>query len=292
MNNYFLLVLSHNVTILKASRMISPNTKATILSVLFFTIGVTNIFADDLYSTMHGLTGAIMTPSPFSRRLEEGTGVYSVNFFEQRDPSTLIQERGAHHWLSFNAGVMRNVEFASGQEFFTGSANRRRRYFWNLKYSFPNDSLPAAISAIIPGSSHDYTSIIATFGWKAFYAGLGTNVSGTELTEPRVLGELPFGVAQFGGYRMVRRKATSGMQQNVLEVVGRPDEIYPVIGGQVNLGNNIQWLYDYNGDIFSSGFRLSFDTSTFQIVWNSSGDYDKLFLRNQDNITASAQYRF
>ena len=45
------------------------------------------------------------------------------------------------------------------------------------------------------------------------------NVSGTELTEPRVLGELPFGVAQFGGYRMVRRKATSGMQQNVLEVV-------------------------------------------------------------------------
>lgn len=272
--------------------MIWLNMKYIFLALVVFSSCITNPFADDLYSTVHGLTGAIMTPSPFSRRLEEGAGVYSVNFFEQRDPSTLIQERGAHHWLSFNAGVFPNVEFASGQEFYTGSAERRRRYFWNLKYSFPNDSLPAAISLVIPGSTHDYTSILATFGWKAFYAGLGTNVSGTQLTEERVLGQLPFGVAQFGGYRMMRRNATTNFRQASLEVVGRPDEIYPVVGGQVNIGNNIQWLYDYNGDVFASGFRLTFDTSTFQIVWNSSGDYDRLFLRNQDNIIASAQYRF
>lgn len=272
--------------------MIWPYSRYVFISLTFFCILLNRGFTDDLYSTIHGLTGAIMTPSPFSRRIEEGSGVYSVNFFEQRDPSTLIQERGAHHWLSFNAGVMRNMEFASGQEFYTGSAERRRRYFWNFKYSFPNDSLPAAISVVIPGSTHDYTSILATFGWKAFYAGVGTNVSGTQLTESRVLGQLPFGVAQFGGYRMMRRNATDDLRQNSLEVVGRPDEIYPVVGGQVNIGNSIQWLYDYNGDVFASGFRLTFDTSTFQIVWNSSGDYDRLLVRNQDNIMASAQYRF
>lgn len=91
---------------------------------------------------------------------------------------------------------------------------------------------------------------------------------------------------------MVRRLANRNAQQSRLEVVGRPDEIYFIAGGTVDLSKNFQWLYDFNGDIFSTGVRLSFDTLSFQVNWVSSGDYDTLFLRDQDNFSVSAQYRW
>jgi len=247
---------------------------------------------DQQYSSQYGLSGAIFTPSPYVYALEEGSSVYSINFYQKQDPSTFIQDRAARHLSFFGAGVSRNLEISFGQELFTGAEKRRRSYIFGAKYSMPNDSLPMSLSVINPTRSEDWASIIMSAGWRQFYFGIGTNVGGRELKEVDVLAGRDVGNAQYGGYRMFRRLANQNVQQSRLEVVGRPDEIYFIAGGTVDLSKNFQWLYDYNGDLFSTGLRLSFDTLSFQVNWVSSGDYDTLFLRDQDNFTVSAQYRW
>ena len=246
----------------------------------------------DLYATPLGLSGAILSPSPYTRRINEGSLLYSANFFDQRDLVSRNFARGARHFASFSSGVDDQIEVALAQEFYTGSADQRSRFYWSFKYQIPNDSIPAAISAVVPASRTDYFSVTASIGWKPFYLGIGGNYGGRELQEDNLLANQEFGVAQFGGYRMRRTTSLSNGQPTRTEVKGFPDEFFAFAGGQVDLGNYVQWLYDYNGDVFSSGFRLNLDTSTFQITYVSSGDYDTLFGRRQDNIIASAQYRF
>jgi len=246
----------------------------------------------DLFATQLGLSGAIFSPSPYTRRLNEGALLYSGNFFDQMDQSTLMFDRGSRHFVSFSAGVQDQVEVALAQEFYTGSADQRSRFYWSIKYQIPSDSVPIGISAVFPGSRVDYFSLAASIGWKPFYLGVGGNYGGETLRENNLLAGREFGVAQFGGYRMRRVASNRNNQPNQLEVVGNPDEFFGFVGGQVSLGRHVQWLYDYDGDVFASGFRVSLDTSTFQIAYVSSGDYDTLFNRRQDNIIASAQYRF
>lgn len=246
----------------------------------------------DLYATPLGLSGAILSPSPYTRRINEGSLLYSANFFDQSDLVSRNFDRGARHLASFSSGVDDQIEVALAQEFYTGSAEQRSRFYWSFKYQIPNDSIPIGISAVVPASRTDYFSVTASIGWKPFYVGIGGNYGGRELEENNLLANQEFGVAQFGGYRMRRVTSLTNGQPTRTEVRGFPDEFFAFAGGQVNLGNYVQWLYDYNGDVFSSGFRLNLDTSTFQIAYVSSGDYDTLFGRRQDNIIASAQYRF
>jgi hypothetical protein len=264
-----------------------------ILGVLFINNPVSaGLYDLDLYATPLGLSGAIFSPSPYTRRLNEGSMLYSGNFFDQKDQSTLISDRASRHFVSFSAGIQDQIEVALSQEFFTGSADQRSRFYWSMKYQIPSDSIPIGISAIFPASRVDYFSVAASIGWKPFYFGVGGNYGGETLRETNLLAGREFGVAQFGGYRMRRIPSSQNSQPSQLEVIGSPDEFFGFVGGQVSLGRHVQWLYDYDGDVFASGFRVNMDTSTFQIAYLTAGDYDTLFNRKQDNIIASAQYRF
>jgi hypothetical protein len=249
-------------------------------------------FTNQVFSTQIGLSGAIFTPSPFTRPIEDASLYYSANFFQQKDSSTLAVDQGARHFTSLSGGVTDQIEVAVAQEFFTGAVERRDRLYWSLKYQIPSDSLPVAFSFILPSSRTDYFSMAASTGWRPFYMGIGGNYSGRPLNEAAILSGQPFGVASFGGYRMRRVLTNPEGQLNRQETVGNPDPFFAFIGGEVRLGNNVDWLYDYDGDVFASGLRLSLDTSTFQLAYITSGDYDKLFSRSQENIVASAQYRF
>lgn len=248
--------------------------------------------ADDLFATRYGLTGAILTPSPFTREVEQGSLAYSLNFYDTTDQSTNIRDRAANHDISFSAGVLENVEFGITQQYFSGAAKLRNRTLYSLKLALPSDSIPMAFSFYTPGTRRDYSSALATFGWKSFYIGGGTNFGGRKLEQLSFIDMDSFGTSIFGGYRLRRVTANRNLQPNLTDIEGRPDEIFGFAGGQVPLGKNVQFLFDYNGDIFSSGIRLSLDTSTLQLSYVSSGDYDDLFGRKQDNVLASAQYRF
>ncbi|PCJ18697.1 MAG: hypothetical protein COB02_09685 [Candidatus Cloacimonadota bacterium] len=251
-----------------------------------------NFCDDDLFATRLGLTGSILTPSPFTREVEEGSLSYTLNTYDIKDQSTKVFDRASNHDISFSAGVMENVEFAITQQYFTGGAKLRNRTLYSLKLAIPSDSIPMAFSFVAPGTRRDYSSALATFGWKSFYIGGGTNFGGRRLTQLSFIDLDSFGTAAFGGYRLQRVLANRNLQPNLVDVEGRPDEVFGFAGGQVNLGKNVQFLFDYNGDIFASGFRLSLDTSTLQLSYVSTGDYDDLFGRKQDNLLASAQYRF
>ena len=246
----------------------------------------------DIFSTNLGLSGAIFTPSPFTRPIEDASLYYSANFFQQKDSSTLAVDQGARHFTALAGGVTDQIEVAVAQEFFTGAIERRDRLYWSMKYQIPSDSLPVAFSFILPSSRTDYLSLAASTGWRPFYMGIGGNYSGDPLKEEDVLSGRPFGVASFGGYRMRRVNTNPEGQLNRLETVGNPDPFFAFVGGEVRLGKNVDWLYDYDGDVFASGLRVSLDTSTFQLAYITSGDYDKLFSRSQENFVASAQYRF
>jgi hypothetical protein len=217
---------------------------------------------------------------------------YNVNFYEELDTSTRVYDAGGQHYLSVSAGITQNIEAGAVHEFHTGSSTRRNRMYWTLKYQMPSDSFPAALSFVIPGSKKDYSTAMASFGWSAFYFGVGTNFGGRKLEELNLTTLNDFGTSLFGGYRLRSVLANRNVQANQTLVEGSADGVFGFAGGQVPLGQNINFVYDYNGDVFSGGFRLTLDTSTFHVGYVSEGDYDKLFGRRQNNVIAGMQYRF
>ncbi|MCJ8347542.1 hypothetical protein MJH12_18540, partial [bacterium] len=202
---------------------------------------------DDLFASRYGLTGSILTPSPYTREVEEGSLAYTLNFYDAKDRSTNVMDSAANHDISFSAGVMENVEFAITQQYFSGSAKLRNRTLYSLKLALPSDSIPMAFSFVVPGSRRDYSSALATFGWKSFNIGGGTNFGGRKLEQLSFIDLDSFGTSIFGGYRLRRVKANRNLQPNLTDVEGQPDEIFGFAGGQVNLGKNVQFLFDYNG---------------------------------------------
>jgi hypothetical protein len=212
--------------------------------------------------------------------------------FDERDSSTLQYELGARHIGAFNAGVTSNIECGAFFEYFTGSTARRERLYWTFKYGIETGAFPLALSFVVPSSKIDYSSALVSAGWNAFYFGIGTNYGGRKLEELSFTTVNNFGTAMFGGYRLRSVLANRNVQTSQSLVEGKPDPFFAFAGGQVPLGKNVHFLYDYNGDRFSSGFRFSIDASTFEVNYVSNGDYDTLFGRKQSNIIASAQYRF
>jgi hypothetical protein len=272
--------------------MIAYFVKRIQIFLCLFVTAVTLPCEEGLFSTQLGLTGAILTPSPFTKRIEESSLHYSVNFFEQLDRSTYEYDLSQRHLVSFSSGITDNIEAGALFEFFTGSMEEENRFYWNLKYQMPSATLPMAFSVIVPGSQTDYSSAMASVGWNSFYFGVGANFGGRKLEEVNLTTLNNFGSALFGGYRLRSVIDRQGVQPNQSVVEGEPDPIFAFAGGQIPVAPNLQFVYDFNGDIVASGFRLTMDTSTFQINWVSKGDYDTLWDRKQNNIIASAQYKF
>jgi len=259
---------------------------------LFFSAFVGISQSEELFATNLGLTGSILTPSPYTRKIEESTISWYGYFFDERDSSTFRMENGAQHWLSLSAGITANIEAAFARESYTGSSNRRGRNYWSLKYQFPVETIPMAISAVVPGSNRDYTTLMMSFGWTRFHFGAGTTFGGRKLLETNVGTFNDYGTGLFGGYRLRSVLPNRNVLANQSLVEGEPEQFFGFAGGQVALGRNFQLLYDYNGDVVSGGFRLSLDTTTFQLNWVSESDYDRLFGRDTSNVVASAQYKF
>jgi hypothetical protein len=50
-----------------------------------------------------------------------------------------------------------------------------------------------------------------------------------------------------------------------------------MVGGAVPLNDNLRFLYDFNGDKFSLGFRFNYqDTLYLNAAYVSDGDYENL----------------
>lgn len=247
---------------------------------------------EEIYSSQFGLSGSIFTPSPYVQKIDHNVLRYTVNIFDERDNSTLQYETGARHLAAFNASATSNIECGAFFEYYTGASARRERLHWTMKYNVDTGSFPLALSFVVPSSKIDYSSAMVSIGWNAFYFGIGSNYGGRKLEELNFTSVNDFGSASFGGYRLRSILAKRNVQTNQSLVEGKPDPFFAFAGGQVPLGKNVHFLYDYNGDIVASGFRFSLDASTFEINYVSNGDYDRLFGRRQSNIIASAQYRF
>ncbi len=247
---------------------------------------------EDFFSVQTGLSGAIFTPSPHVRPIDESNLSWSGYFYEEKDPSTLKIENASQNFLSMGAGITDSIEVAYSRESYTGATSLRPRNWLSLKHRLPVESMPMAVSAIMSTSERDYSTVMFSMGWRSFYFGAGTNFGGRRLQEINVGTLNDYGTALFGGYRLRSTTQNRLVGANTSLVEGEPDSFFGFAGGSVSLGRNIDFLYDYNGDVVSGGIRLKIDTSAFQIQYVSESDYDRLYNRNQTGVIAGAQYRF
>ncbi len=218
--------------------------------------------------SLNGGTGATLIPSPGV--LEPGktaVGVhiqtfdlYNINEVKYNDQDYFDSTVSAA-W-----GVENGLEVGFDKTF----ANQDRYdidepLFFNFKYQVPgNVTLGGSFN-----TSGGYHSTWVSAGVPVAWIGLGANLGQSEYHfryHDNNNGYDKFKRVRFGGYSYDYHSAT-----------GEADPFFFIIGGLVPVNDHLRFVYDFNGDRFSLGFRFNYQNALYlNASYISDGDYENL----------------
>gem|GEM_PF-874781 len=213
-----------------------------------------------------GGSGATLIPSPGV--LEPGKtavsvhamtfDLYNVNEVRYRDQD----------YFDINIGVAYGVEDGAEVSFDKTFANQDRYdisepVYFNAKYQVPGNVTIGG--SFCTDSDAGYSSAWVAAGVPVAWVGAGVNFGA---------GEYKF---SYNGYDRVKRSKFGGYNYDYNTAKGYADPAFFMVGGAVPLNDNLRFVYDFNGDRFSLGFRFNYQNSLYlNAAYVSDGDYENL----------------
>lgn len=218
--------------------------------------------------SLNGGTGATLVPSPGV--LEPGKAAVGVHIqtFDLLNIQDVKHDDQDYFDSTVSAawGVENGLEVGFDKTF----ANQDRYdidepLFLNFKYQVPgNVTLGGSMN-----TSGGYHSAWVSAGVPVAWVGVGGNFGQSEYKfryHNVNTGFDKFKRARFGGYSYDYSRAT-----------GEADPFFFLIGGLVPVNDHLRFVYDFNGDRFSLGFRFNYQNALYlNASYISDGDYENL----------------
>ena len=216
--------------------------------------------------SMNGLTGAFLIPSPGV--MEAGKGgvavhVMPLDLYDVND-NRFTDEAYFQTNVNLTFGAFEGFEVGVDRDF----SNQDRfdvpePVFLNMKYQVSGKVTLGA--NFCTDSQGGYHSVWAAAGVPAVWVGVGANFGATNY-QFTYSGRDRLARAKLGGYNYDYNRAE-----------GYADPAFFMVGGAVPMTNSTSFVYDFNGDKFSLGFRLNYQKIVFfDAAFISDGDYERL----------------
>lgn len=215
--------------------------------------------------SMTGGSGGMLVPSPGV--LEPGKTAVAVHAV----PFTLydVTERRLDDASYFDTvaklvyGLSDGVEIGVDKTF----SNQDRfdipeATYINLKYQVPGN---VTVGGSFAAGDTGYSSAWISAGVPVIWVGLGGNFGPTNY-KFSYMGYQRLARAKFGGYNYKYDRGE-----------GYADPVWFMVGGAIPMSNYSHFVYDFNGDRFSMGFRFNYQkVAFFDASYVSDGDYERL----------------
>lgn len=216
--------------------------------------------------SLAGGSGATLVPSPGV--LEPGKTAVAVHAM----PFNLYNVNGAKYtdqdYFDTTVSICYGVEDGAEVSFDKTFANQDRfdiaePVYFNAKYQVPGNVTLGG--SFCTDSDAGYHSVWVGAGVPVAWVAVGAN----------------FGASNFkfsyNGYDQLKRAKFGGYNYQYDTAEGWADPIFFLVGGAVPLNDNLRFLYDFNGDRFSLGFRFNYQNSLYlNASYIADGDYENL----------------
>lgn len=214
--------------------------------------------------SLNGGTGATLIPSPGV--LEPGKAaigihiqtfdLYNVNDVRYTDQDYFDSTVSAAWGVENGLEVGLDKTFANQDRF-----DIIEPLFLNFKYQIPgNVTLGGSFN-----TNSGYHSAWVAAGVPVAWVGVGGNFGASEYR------------FSYNGYDQLKKARFGGYNYQYDRGTGYADPFFFMIGGAVPLNNNLRFLYDFNGDKFSLGFRFNYQSNFYlNASYISDGDYENL----------------
>lgn len=211
-----------------------------------------------------GGTGATLVPSPGV--LEPGKAavgvhiqtfdLYNVNDVKYTDQDYFDSTVSAAWGVENGLEVGLDKTFANQDRF-----DIAEPLYLNFKYQIPgNVTLGGNIS-----TDSGYHSAWVAAGVPVAWVGVGANFGADEFR------------FSYNGYDKLKKARFGGYNYEYDRGRGYADPFFFMIGGAVPLNDHLRFLYDFNGDKFSLGFRFNYQNAFYlNAAYVSDGDYENL----------------
>ena len=213
---------------------------------------------------LNGGTGATLVPSPGVLEPDKTAVGVQVQTFDLYNINNVKYTDEDYFDINVSAawGVADGMEIGFDKTF----ANQdhydlEEPFYLNLKYQATgNVTLGGSINC-----NSGYHSAWVAAGAPVIWVGVGGNFGASDykhsyVTPPK------FRRAKYGGYNY-----------NYNTGRGYADEFFFLVGGLIPLNDNLRFVYDFNGDRFSLGFRFNYSNTLFlNASYISNGDYENL----------------
>ena len=215
--------------------------------------------------SLTGGSGALLVPSPGV--LEPGKTAVSVHAvpFDLYDISERRLEDASYFDTAFKLvyGLSDGVELGVDRTF----TNQDRfdipePTYLNLKYQVPGN---VTIGGSFSAGDGGYSSAWVSAGVPVIWVGVGGNFGPDSYK------------FYYNGYQRLARAKFGGYNYKYDRGEGYADPIWFMVGGAIPMTDYTHFLYDFNGDRFSLGFRFNYQkVAFFDASYVSDGDYERL----------------
>ncbi|MBF0405934.1 MAG: hypothetical protein HQM10_01165 [Candidatus Riflebacteria bacterium] len=135
--------------------------------------------------------------------------------------------------------------------------------FIHTKYQVPGNVTLGGCFSTNTGDA--YSSVWVSAGVPALWVGAGGN-----------FGPNPFKFF-YRGWDLMAKSRFGGYNYDYSKAQGYADPVWFMVGGTFSLSNYLNFVYDFNGDKFSLGFRANYQKTVFlDISYISDGDYERM----------------
>jgi hypothetical protein len=213
-----------------------------------------------------GGTGATLVPSPGV--LEPGKtavsvhvmqfDLYNINEKKYRDQNYFDTTLSLAYGVENGAEVSFDKTFANQDRY-----NINEPVFFNVKYQVPGNITIGG--SFCTDNQAGYHSVWVGTGVPVAWVAVGANFGASNYR------------FYYNGYDQVKRSKFGGYNYKYDRGEGWADPVFFMVGGAVPLNDNLRFLYDFNGDRFSLGFRFNYQKSLYlNAAYVSDGDYENL----------------
>ena len=213
-----------------------------------------------------GMSGAQLIPSPGV--LEPNKSAVSVHIlpFDLKGINDETYSDG--NYMDTNVavtyGVMDGFEFGIDKGF--GNQDKfdvNEPVYVNAKYQVPgNLTLGGSFCA---DSQAGYHSVWVNAGVPVAWVGVGANFGANDYK------------FYYSGWDKLKRAKYGGYNYDYNKGKGYADPVFFMVGGAVPMSDSAHFVYDFNGDKFSLGFRFNYQKIVyFDAAYISDGDYERL----------------
>lgn len=216
--------------------------------------------------SLAGNSGSILVPSPGV--LEPGKSAVSVHAIPFDLYGINDQKYEDENYfdtsMKLTYGAFEGFEIGIDKTF----ANQDRfdlpePVYVNAKYQVPGNITCGG--SFCTDANSGYHSLWVGAGVPVAWVAVGTN----------------FGVANYrfsyNGYDKLARSKYGGYNYKYDRAEGYADPVFFLIGGAIPMSRNAHFVYDFNGDRFSLGFRFNYQhVAYFDAAYVADGDYERL----------------